>query len=453
LILGGGIAGLSTSYHLGHQNTLILEKNSYSGGHARSWRESDAVWDEGPHVSFTENEYVRELFSKSVGGEFHETEVAVRNWVDGACVDHPVQSNLYQLKPDLRKKCLESIESAHHEKTTSKPENYREWLEDAFGRVFVNEFPARYTRKYWTVDPCEMSTDWIGSRVFKPSIEEVREGFSQAPKESTHYIKKIRYPKSGGFQRFFKVLEQGAPVSFNSAVEEIDLKNQTVRVANGGAFRWNRLVNTLPLPTFIQACHNLPERTLHDSKCLTCTELVLVNVVAPRNDQIKSHWMYVYDEQMLSTRITCTELLSAKNVAPDRRGIQVEVYFSKFRPRHLSLEAIASRVVSELVEMNFIAPGNVRHCTVSTFATPYANIVFTKDTALILERIWNELSNWGLKREPEDVNATTTWSWPVKPIAKGCLVMAGRFANWKYYWTDDCILRGLQIAIDSKAVA
>jgi protoporphyrinogen oxidase len=32
-ILGGGLAGLSASYHLGHQNCTIFEKNSYLTGH------------------------------------------------------------------------------------------------------------------------------------------------------------------------------------------------------------------------------------------------------------------------------------------------------------------------------------------------------------------------------------------------------------------------------------
>jgi hypothetical protein len=34
----------------------------------------------------------------------------------------------------------------------------------------------------------------------------------------------------------------------------------------------------------------------------------------------------------------------------------------------------------------------------------------------------------------------------------GDLVLAGRFGQWKYYWTDDCVLRGKYIseAINSK---
>jgi hypothetical protein len=25
-------------------------------------------------------------------------------------------------------------------------------------------------------------------------------------------------------------------------------------------------------------------------------------------------------------------------------------------------------------------------------------------------------------------------------------MLAGRFAQWKYFWTDDCVLRGRQLA-------
>jgi len=28
----------------------------------------------------------------------------------------------------------------------------------------------------------------------------------------------------------------------------------------------------------------------------------------------------------------------------------------------------------------------------------------------------------------------------------GQLILAGRFAQWKYYWSDDCVLRGKFIA-------
>jgi hypothetical protein len=44
--------------------------------------------------------------------------------------------------------------------------------------VFANTFPAAYTRKYWTTDPVNLGVDWIGARVFYPSVDDVKGGYA-----------------------------------------------------------------------------------------------------------------------------------------------------------------------------------------------------------------------------------------------------------------------------------
>jgi hypothetical protein len=34
----------------------------------------------------------------------------------------------------------------------------------------------------------------------------------------------------------------------------------------------------------------------------------------------------------------------------------------------------------------------------------------------------------------------------VKSVEIGDLALAGRFGQWKYFWTDDCVLRGYALA-------
>jgi hypothetical protein len=45
-----------------------------------------------------------------------------------------------------------------------------------------------------------------------------------------------------------------------------------------------------------------------------------------------------------------------------------------------------------------------------------------------------------LCRETDDLDPATDWAKATQPT--GALIMAGRFAQWKYFWTDDCVLRG-----------
>ena len=82
-ILGAGLAGLSCSYHISHDNCRIFEQKSYLGGHIATHQRDGCFWDEGPHVSFTKNEAVRELLAESVSGGLLEYPTSVANWYQG----------------------------------------------------------------------------------------------------------------------------------------------------------------------------------------------------------------------------------------------------------------------------------------------------------------------------------------------------------------------------------
>ena len=111
LILGAGLAGLS-SYHIGHGRCILLESKSHAFGHISSYEREGFTWDEGPHVSFTKHAYVRELFEDSLVGKFEEYEVTTGNYFKDRWIDHPAQSNLYQVPEPLRSQCLDSFLSS-----------------------------------------------------------------------------------------------------------------------------------------------------------------------------------------------------------------------------------------------------------------------------------------------------------------------------------------------------
>lgn len=61
---------------------MILERNNHALGHIHSVQRECSTWDEGPHVSFTKSDYVRQLFAESVEGEFEEYEVKTANYYE-----------------------------------------------------------------------------------------------------------------------------------------------------------------------------------------------------------------------------------------------------------------------------------------------------------------------------------------------------------------------------------
>jgi hypothetical protein len=200
-VLGGGISGLATSYFVGHDKCVILEADPHYGGHVYSEEAGGCIWDDGPHVSYTKNESIKQLFSELVEGEFEEVQAEVVNFYRGLWVDHPAQSNLYQVPEPLRTRCLKSFLDSRAQLVNGLPApvNYKEWIDQAFGPVFADTFPAAYTRKYWTREPADLGTDWIGKRVYYPKVEDVTAGAKAALGRSTYWVNFWRYPSKGGF--------------------------------------------------------------------------------------------------------------------------------------------------------------------------------------------------------------------------------------------------------------
>jgi protoporphyrinogen oxidase len=444
IILGAGLSGLSCSYHLGHNNCLLLEKEGHAYGHIHSEIRSGFTWDQGPHVSFTKNEYVKNLFAKGVNREYDEHEITTANYYRGHWIDHPAQSNLYQVPEPLRSVCLESFLKSRHDIASSKePHNYQEWLEMAFGEIFANTFPAAYTRKYWTVEPAQMTTDWIGGRVFNPKIDDVLQGATGKLERETHYITKIRYPKKGGYESFATILRKNANINFGAEISRINLLDKQLWTTDGRTFKWDNLINTLPLTVFISLCDGVPNNVMEAARALSCSSVLLVNAAANYTTLRDNDWIYVYDEDKYSTRINFTEKLTSQNAPISSTGVQVEVYSSRHRPLKRDPSEVKMAVLSELVEMGLLRDAN--NVEAHTKWCQWANVIFTHETRQALDVMWSWLEAYGLKRESDDLAPCTDWS-KHDENACGELTMAGRFGQWKYFWTDDCTLRGAHIA-------
>jgi protoporphyrinogen oxidase len=451
LILGAGLAGLSVSWHLGHDDCLVLERSHVIGGHARSIVQDGFTLDHGPHVSFTRHAYVRDLFAENVDGAYEEFPVIAGNFYHGCAIDHPAQVHLWQLPDPLRTACAADMRAAAEARAAdgggSAPNDYEEWLRRSFGRTFAEALPAAYTRKYWTVDPAALSADWLGPRMHTPSPEEIEAALVPGSRNKAHYITTARYPSIGGYQRFFERFADRARIRFGATVTEIDLAARRVTVADGDSFAYDRLVSTLPLPEFVRLVPDAPAAVRAAARALDCSELLLVDVFAPKVMESEYRWFYVYDEDKLATRIHCVEALAPANAPTGMTGVQVEVYSSRHRPATEPPAAVAARVAEELVELGFVAAADLRagRVTVGWRVCPYANVMFTHPRRAALETIYGWLQDHGLAREPDDLAAVTDWT-SNPPAPHGSVVMAGRFAQWKYFWTDDCVLRGRQIA-------
>lgn len=421
-ILGAGLSGLSAAYHLGHEHSVIYEAEDFTGGHIHSRYRDGFVWDDGPHISFTKDDYVKDLFESSVDGDYEVLQVQPANYFRGHWIDHPAQVNLYQVPEPLRTQCLESFLATRQDfDPGEEPKHYGEWLHRMYGPVFADTFPSAYTRKYWTTEPHNLDVDWIKSRMYTPDVEEVKAGAVGPLSESKHYITTARYPSHGGYISYASELRRGARISHGKRMEAIDFDRRWLGFADGSEASWSgALISSLPLPVLIAAASSVPDDVREAADLLRCTELLLVEVSADHPTQREEQWLYVYDEDKYSTRINFTERLSPNNAPKGHSGVQVEVYGSRERPLPRARDGVASAVTDELVEMGLVR-GKDAVLRTDWRYVPWANVMFDLNRRAALEVVDSYLDRVGVHR-------------------------IGRYGEWRYYWTDDCVLTGRRVA-------
>lgn len=413
-ILGAGISGLSTSFHAGHDRCLIYEAKPQYGGHIFSFVREGFTWDDGPHVLFTDNEYVKQLFADGVDGDYEEKAPEVINYYQGHWIDHPAQSNLYQIPEPLRTQCLESFLEARSQELTP-PATYEEWLNQAFGKVFARTFPAAYTRKYWATDPANLGIDWIGERIYYPSVDDVKEGYKGPLGKSTYWVKRFRYPSRGGFLSFLRKIAAGARIEYGKNLSHIHFGKRRMQFADGSGAEYQTLVSTLPLPVLIRCSEDAPDTVRDAAEQLKTTRFWLFDITARHPSMLKHQWAYVYDENKVTTRISITENFSPHNSPPGCTGMSIEVCGSDYMELPSDKDALAQKVKDELVAMSLLESIDAVTSTHIRYV-PYGQVIYDHDRKGALQIVNAFLDSAGVVR-------------------------VGRYAEWKYAMTHDCVLK------------
>ncbi len=202
------------------------------------------------------------------------------------------------------------------------------------GPVFAETFPAAYTRKYWTTEPANLDTDWIGIRVLKPDLDDVVAGAEGPLGRSTYYVagRDARYPSRGGFMAYTHRMAEGADIRYRRPARADRPRQATHVLRRRRRATYEQLVSTMPLPAFVAAAVDAPDSVRDAAALLRCTNFLRVDVAAAHPTRRDELWMYVYDEDKFSVRISITENFSPHNAPPGKTGIQVEVYGSEYRP-------------------------------------------------------------------------------------------------------------------------
>src|SRR5262245_44853516 len=165
--------GAANFLHAQGIRPTVYDKNSYYGGHTASFRDAQGfLFDLGPHISFTKDVRIQNLFAEYVDDQYETVQINLNNYWRGLRLTHPVQLHMHPLPRDLIVQIIGDFVTEQHgpEREIS---NYEDWLVASYGQTFAELFPMQYTRKYHLTSASNLTTDWVGPRMYRPSLEEV----------------------------------------------------------------------------------------------------------------------------------------------------------------------------------------------------------------------------------------------------------------------------------------
>jgi protoporphyrinogen oxidase len=423
VVLGTGMAGFGAAYRLHNEGItpVMYDKNNYHGGHTTSFRyESNFVFDLGPHISFTKDARIQNLLADSVDQQYETVQINLNNYWRGYWPRHPVQLHLHGLPEDVIVKVIADF--VEERQRAERPvKNYADWLLSSFGCTFAQHFPMQYTRKYHLTTAENMSTDWLGPRIYRPSLEEVLRGALSPSSPHVHYITHFRYPRYGAFVSYLKKFVPLGKLKLNHELVSIEPRMRQLKFSNGLVAHYDALISSVPLPDLVGLIKGTPPDVLDASRRLACSTCVLVNVGVNREDLSGAHMTYFYDEDICFTRLSFPHMLSANNVPRGTGSIQAEVYFSdKYKPFTGSPEDWIQPVISDLRRCGILREDDCILCS-KAMLLRYANIIFDLDRAAALKIVHGYLDDLGIH-------------------------YCGRYGDWGYLWTDESFKSGERAA-------
>lgn len=418
LILGSGMAGLGAAHRLRAQGreSVVLDKNAYPGGHTATHTKQGFVFDEGPHVSFTKHEKIKTIFADAIGNDYLSIDAYIDNHWRGHQIRHPVITNMHGMPRDLVVKCIADYVEAG-KNPNPRIENYEDWLVASYGRTYAELFPMQYASKYHTTHASNLSTEWVGPRLYQAKLDEVLLGALSSESPNIHYVQDYRYPRHGGFAAFLGGLERDSQIRLGHKVTAIDPKARKIDCANGTTLDYSGLVSSIPLPELVPMVKGAPSDVIEASQTLACTTVVLVNLGVDRRDLSRASWTYYYDDEYPFSRVSFPVTFSP-HVAPEGCGsIQAEVYFSKkYKPLTGSPDDCIEPTIAGLRKCGVLRDSD-RIVYREAMVIPYANIIFDLDRAAALAKVHGFLDDVGI-------------------------AYCGRYGDWGYLWSDEAFFSG-----------
>ncbi len=422
LVLGAGLAGISAALALGGGYRLV-ERGSRPGGLCRTDVRDGFAFDATGHWLHLRDPDTRALAHEVLPGGWVTVQrrAAIRS--HGVFTRYPYQVNTFGLPPAVAAENVlgfvaAQLGEAGAELRRRVPRNFEEYVLRHLGAGFARNFMFPYNEKLWTVPPAELTIEWMGRFVPRPTLEQVVRGALGLEGDGEGYNATFLYPREGGIETFVRALVARLPRAPECGVHpvSIDPVRKVARLSTGEEVRYRAMISTAPLPDMVDLVGGAPEAVREASWLLRAATVTYVNVAARDVGAPPWHWSYLPEPSFRAYRVGSASAAVPALAPAGFRSFYVEMSGREPVPpaeaRQAALEALLALGMIE-------SPEDVKFAEVRTIPQAYVIHDFVYGSARDTVREW---------------------------LGEHDILVAGRSGSWEYSSMEDALLGGRQAA-------
>ena len=402
----------------------VLEKAAVPGGLCRTFWKDGFGFDIGGHILFSKHQHVTDLVNQLLGDNINYCKRANKILYKGRYVKYPFENDLGALDPQERYECLiDYLKNDHPE-----PTNFEEWAYYTFGKSIADKYLIPYNRKIWKLEPREMGLEWVG-RVPRPPLEDVVKSALGVETEGYTHQLYFRYPLHGGFEALVKaMIKDPEKVLCNTAVKSIRKERDGWLVSDGEKTRnYDHLVMAFPVTEAIKCFEDVPAEVQRAVAGLRYNALRVAFLAVNNESLLDKSAVYIPDPTVHPHRVCYMGFFSPNTVRPGTSSLVAE---TTVRPGsevdRLDNEAFLDLIVNDLDRAGILRKEDV--ILRDTRRIEYAYPVYDRNYGRNVETIRQYFASLGIDQ-------------------------LGRFAEFDYINSDECIHRALRMAERLNATA